>query len=148
MLPPDGWRLEARLYSPESNKTRAPRLKLTAARNHAGVNSPGGSRCNTLHLTNIFMIFCSRAQPLLEVTHERNNGGIIHPAGTCVRRRPRDFATGVLHPGHIITTAFLRRSMKLCWALLPKAATSNRVIRGRFPYALRASAQSGLVGEG
>src|SRR5438876_11973763 len=26
--------------SPASNKTRAPRLKLTAARNHAGVNSP------------------------------------------------------------------------------------------------------------
>jgi hypothetical protein len=33
MLPPDGWPLEARLYSPASNKTRAPR-QLTAARNH------------------------------------------------------------------------------------------------------------------
>ena len=40
MLPPDGWGLEAGLYSPASNKTRAPRLKLTAARNHAGVNTP------------------------------------------------------------------------------------------------------------
>src|ERR1017187_10221393 len=57
-----------------------------------------GANRNTLHLTNISMVFCSRAQPLLEVTHERNEGGINHPTSTCVRRRPRDFATGVPHP--------------------------------------------------
>ena len=40
MLPPDGWRLETGLYSSASNKTRAPRLKLTAARKRGDVNSP------------------------------------------------------------------------------------------------------------
>ena len=42
MLPPDGLRLGVGLCSPASNKTRAPRLKLTAARNRSGVNLLSG----------------------------------------------------------------------------------------------------------
>jgi hypothetical protein len=30
MLPPDGWRLGAGLYSPASNKTRAPAVRVSA----------------------------------------------------------------------------------------------------------------------
>ena len=42
MLPPDGLRLGVGLYSPASNKTRAPRLKETAVRNDSGVNFLSG----------------------------------------------------------------------------------------------------------
>jgi hypothetical protein len=40
MLQPDGY-LEASLHSQASTKTRAPRLKPAAARNHADVNGLG-----------------------------------------------------------------------------------------------------------
>src|SRR5450755_704644 len=53
------------------------------------------------------MIFCSRAQPLLEVTHERNSGGIYRPVVSCVRRRPRDIAAGIPQSGDL---SLLRRS--------------------------------------
>jgi hypothetical protein len=36
MLPPDGLRLRVGLYSPASNKTRAPRLKQTAVKKWIG----------------------------------------------------------------------------------------------------------------
>ena len=109
---------------------REGRIRLIGAREAVPKKRRNMSRSNpasdnSLHLANISMIFCSRAQPLLEVTHERNEGGINRPAGTCVRTAAAEFCNSSSAPGpSIITTAFLRRSMKLCWALLPKAATS------------------------
>src|SRR5437870_7217517 len=52
-------------------------------------------------LNNIFMIFCSRAQPLMEVTHEHYDGGIDYVGGTCVRRRSRDSAARVSQPRNL-----------------------------------------------
>jgi len=56
-----------------------------------------------------------------------------------------EFVSGAIY--HYSTPAFLRQCMKDLGAP-SKGSYFNRVIRGRFPYALCASAQTDLAGKG
>ena len=95
------------------------------------------------------MIFCSRAQPLLEVTHERNEGWNQPRCGqlrttTAARFCNWSFCSRAIYHYYGVPAAVYE-------ALLgapSKGSYFNWIIRRRFPYTSWAGAQTGLGGGG
>jgi hypothetical protein len=71
--------------NPNSINDRAERSRINGSKSKGPTSDAGKAQYSSLK--NISVLICSRAQPLVEVTHEHEGSGIDHLGGNRVRPR-------------------------------------------------------------